>query len=344
MFKFIKIKLLGFLLFLLMIANFQNEVFAQGKISGYIFGDYYYIFSQNNDALKNQNGFWIRRAYFTYDYKFNDNFDSRIRLELNSPGDFKTKDTIKAFLKDGYLAYKKGNHKIIIGLSPSPTWEFIEEFWMYRSAEKTPLDLYKLGSSRDIGIAFKGAFDADKTFSYHIFIGNGEGDKSEINKSKKIMSSLLFNFAKNIYFELYADYVLGEGSKNNSVIQGFLGYKRENFRIGLSFSHIKIEQVANIEKLNLNVASLFLIFNPTDKISAFARLDKVDKPLPWGTSISYAPFNNSYAFTNFIAGMDFKILQSISIIPNIMIVKYDESDIKPVNNDFYAKLTFFYKW
>ena len=42
------------------------NVYADGSFSGYTFGDYY-NFSKNHDSdLEGQNGFWLRRIYFTY--------------------------------------------------------------------------------------------------------------------------------------------------------------------------------------------------------------------------------------------------------------------------------------
>ncbi|MGQ9470697.1 MAG: hypothetical protein ACUVR0_03285 [Candidatus Aminicenantales bacterium] len=58
--------------------------------------------------------------------------------------------------------------------------------------EKTPLDLYQMGDSRDFGIAFRGSIGKKELFSYHIMIGNGEGVKSEVNKEKRFMGAFHF--------------------------------------------------------------------------------------------------------------------------------------------------------
>jgi hypothetical protein len=42
---------------------------AEGKLKGYMFGDYYYIASGPD---KKENGFQFRRVYLTYDMKWND--------------------------------------------------------------------------------------------------------------------------------------------------------------------------------------------------------------------------------------------------------------------------------
>lgn len=318
--------------------------FSQGKFSGYMFGDYYYNLSNNNSALKNQNGFWFRRIYFTYDFKISDNWSTRFRLELNSHGDFKTSDTLKPYLKDGYLSYKKNSHFVILGLSPTPTWEFIENFWGYRSVEKTPLDLYKMGDSRDIGIAAKGSFGKEGFFGYHVQIGNGEGTKSEVNKEKKYMGAFLFNLTKNISFEFYTDYGQGANQKNYYTYQGFLGLKVKKAKIGVQYAHQTREQGPGKSDLKLDVYSIFGVVNASEKVSLLARYDRMDNALPWGSTVSYVPFNNNVPFNFILAGLDFHPIKNVSFIPNIMYVSYDTANGKSLDNDIQFKLTFYYSF
>ena len=56
------------------------------RISGLMFGDYYWFAADHRDVLEEQNGFWLRRIFLTYDQKFSEAFSTRVRLEMNSPG------------------------------------------------------------------------------------------------------------------------------------------------------------------------------------------------------------------------------------------------------------------
>lgn len=318
--------------------------FAQGKFSGYMFGDYFYNISNNNPDFKSKNGFWFRRIYFTYDYKISENWSTRLRLELNSPGDFKTSDTLKPYIKDGYLSYKRNAHSFFLGLSPTPTWEYIESFWGYRSVEKTPLDLYKMGDSREIGLALKGSFGKDGFFGYHVQIGNGEGTKSETNKEKKAMGAFLFTITKNLSLELYADYAQGANHKNYSTYQGFLGWKTKKARVGLQYAHQTKQQGVGKSDLALDVYSIFGVLNASEKASLLLRFDRMENPLPWGSTVSYVPFSNNAPFNLILAGLDFKPLKNVSFIPNIMYVSYDKVNGKSLDSDIQLKLTFFYSF
>lgn len=329
---------------LFLVAFCPPQIFAQGKFSGYMFGDYYYILTHNNSDLKAQNGFWFRRIYFTYDYKITDEWSTRFRLELHSPGDFKTKDSIKPFVKDAYLQWKKKTQNIILGISPTPTWEYIEGFWGYRSVEKTPLDLYKMGDSRDFGIAFRGSLGKKELFSYHIMFANGEGVKSEVNKEKKFMGSFLFKPLKRLSFELYGDFAQGASHRNYWTYQGFLGWKGERARVGIQYAHQIRQQGEGKEDLKIDVLSIIGAIDASEKVALFFRYDRMDDSLPAGPTISYVPMNGTAPFHMVMGGLDFHPLKNVKFIPNIMIVNYDEAKGTKPENDIYIKLTFFFSF
>ncbi len=319
-----------------------STIFAQGKISGQVFGDFYYNLTNNKSELKDQDGFWFRRVYFTYDYKFSDTWSTRFRIEAMSPGDFKTSETLKISLKDAYISYNKRGNTFIIGLSPTPTVEYLESFWGYRAVEKTPLDLYKMGDTREFGIAFKGSIGKKGFLGYHLQIGNGEGVKSEFNKGKKFMGAFQLKFTENLSFELYGDYAENGDHRDYHTYQGFLGWKKEKHRLGILLAHQRKEQGLGNMDLKINVYSLFGIINLSEKVTALTRFDRMDNSLPWGPSISYVPMNGSAPFSLFIAGLDFHPIKNISFIPNIMFVFYDKVNGEKIGKDIQLKFTFFY--
>lgn len=335
---------LKWIISILSLVSLWSSAYGDGKFSGHMFGDFYYNISNNNANLKGQNGFWFRRIYFTYDYKISDNWSTRLRLEMNSPGDFKSSQTLNPYVKDAYLSYKKNMTNFILGISPTPTWDHIESFWGYRVVEKTPLDLYKMGDSRDFGIALKGLIGKDGLFGYHLMAGNGEGAKSEFNKEKKLMAAFLLNLTKAFSLELYTDYAQGSNHKNYYTYQGFLGWKSKKARIGIQYSHQTKEQGIGKEDLNLDIYSVFGILNLAEKVSFLARCDRVEDPLPWGSTVSYVPFNNNAPFSFVLLGVDFHPLKKVSFIPNIMYVYYKDVNGKAIDEDIQLKLTFFYSF
>lgn len=110
---------------------------AAGEIKGYMFGDYYYVVNHHNPQIKDRNGFWFRRIYFTYDNNLNEKIKMRLRFEMNSAGDFTSNEKLKAAVKDAYLSYKTKGQQIMFGIVSTPTWGHnIEKIWGYRSLKK----------------------------------------------------------------------------------------------------------------------------------------------------------------------------------------------------------------
>ncbi len=311
---------------------------AQGKISGLAYMDYYNIRDHHTEDVKGMNGFWVRRIYFTYDHKLSSAFNFRFRLEGNSPGDFKSKTKIEPYIKDLYLEYKWNETSFLLGLSPTPTWDQVEKCWGYRSVEKTPVDLQRMGSPRDFGIAVKG-HAADNIIHYHFMLANGEGTKGEVNKEKKLYAALGFSPVKEIYFEFYGDYSPGEKENPRiSTFQVFFACKREKFRAGLQYIYQK--RSGDNQDVNLQIASGFAVFYLTKKVNIFARMDRMFQPNPFGEKISYMPFDPTSPSIAFLSGIDFQAADYIHFIPNMAYVNYD--DISP--GDFYLKLTMYLSW
>ena len=74
----------------------------EGRISGYFFGDYYYVLKSSDAAFEDRNGFQYRRVYFNYDKELSDAFSMRFRLEMNGqsfPTARQTSSKIVPFLK-----------------------------------------------------------------------------------------------------------------------------------------------------------------------------------------------------------------------------------------------------
>lgn len=305
-----------------------------------MFGDYYYVVMNHDFAYKGQNGFWFRGVYFTYDYDISDKFSTRLRVEYNSPDFTKKSANLTPYVKDAYLKLKFEKFSLLLGISPTPTWELIEEFWGYRSVEKTPLDLQKFGSSRDFGIALIGKAGSKVKLGYYLMFGNGEGLASENNKFKKIMGEIHFELP-HFFIQIYGDWAEGEGHTDKYTYQGFLGLKTDKFKIGTQYAG-QIRQKDPDKQDTYEVASGFLTYNLNEKLTLLLRYDKMFDPSP--TEIPYIPF--AQAKSNLlIAGIDFKPNELVSFIPNIEYVFYGKNaNGKKPGSDLYLRLTFYYKF
>ena len=195
----------------------SQEDIGKGRLSGLIFGDYYYnlqrdpnITKMNNVALpgaENMNAFQIRRMYLTYDHDVSAEFSGRIRLEAENATTVNNKFAL--FLKEVNIKWSEifAGSDLVLGLQPPPTYGVSEAYWENRFLEKTQLDLRKISPSSDLGISLQGNLWGDGMLKYRLMFGNGNGNSPELDKHKRLYSHLQFSPVKNFTFTLGFDYV-----------------------------------------------------------------------------------------------------------------------------------------
>ncbi len=317
---------------------------ANGKFSGYMFGDYYWVAANHRSSIQDMNGFWLRRIYFTYDRALENGFSTRLRFEMSQPGDFKTSATAKPVVKDAYLKYKTGRAQYLLGISPTPTWDLIEHIWGYRSVEKTPLDLQKFGSSRDFGLAIKGRLDKEGKADYHLMLANGNSNKSETNKGKKVMLAVGLHPSANLVFQVYGDWNDNPGRNDWYTAQAFAAYKSKKVRVGVQYAH-QVRNVANGTDLNLDIASFFAVLKTSPKTAILGRIDHSFDPNPKGEGISYIPFDKTAESTFIVGGLDLTPIPDVHLMPNIELVVYGQNNngVTP-DTDVIPRVTFYYKF
>jgi hypothetical protein len=319
----------------------DSDLLKQTKISGLVIGDAYWMASHHNSDIEDHNGFWFRRIYLTVDHTLNPTWDLRVRFEHNSPGDFESSDKLDPFLKDAYVRWKRSGHSLYLGISGTPIWGVVEPFWGYRSVEKTVLDLQKLGSSRDFGVAFKGRFDEAGKVRYHAMFGTGSGTKGETNKGKKGQLSIGFYPTKSWLIELYGDYEDRPDDTDRAVFQVFTGWQSEQGRVGLQVvrQHRKIEDA---ESLDLDVVSVFGVWNASPRTAVLARYDRMFDPNPDAAKIAYLPMDPTAKSNLAIFGVDLALHEQVHLIPNAEIVFYDDVDDGPTpDTDVAIRTTLF---
>jgi hypothetical protein len=199
------------------------------EIGGLPFGDAYAVVTHHDPDVDGQWGFWLRRGYLTFDVDVAKAWSTRLRLEVNSPGDFESGAKMTPF---AYVAWTGSNNELFFGISPSPPFELVEGSWGYRAVEKTPLHLYRLGSSRDFGVAWKRKAAGGK-LSWHAMLGNGAGEGGETNDGTKAMLSVAYRPTKELVVEAYADTEDRPDSTDRSTFHAFAGYKGTRSRYGV---------------------------------------------------------------------------------------------------------------
>ncbi len=331
--------------------------YPRGKISGYIFGDYYYdvtgdpmhtynasgqdLGKANIDGTPNitrdLNGFQIRRIYFQHDADISAQFSTRFRLEADSKS-LTTDGKISVAVKAAYGQVKNAipQASFFFGMLPTPTFENSEDYWAYRSIEKTMLDFRGIGSSADLGAELKGAVDPGKTSNYGAMIGDGTGPKPEDNRYKKFYLALPLLPVENLHVEPYVDYEPVAGKKDKATYKLFAGYDLKHGALGTEIlSRVNHEPVGrNQEPFGISVFGRYM---HTEKIGAFARYDR------WQPDTHAA---NRIDSDLYIAGVDWQPYKDIHFMPNIEAMEYRArgTAVAPAHHDLQARVTMFWKF
>jgi hypothetical protein len=245
------------------------------------------------------------------------------------------------FIKDAYLKWQKSNQSILVGVQPTPTFGLIEDVWYYRSLERSAADLQRLASSRDLGLGFKGGVGPEQKIGYHVLFGNGSGTRNETDAKKKVMAALSYSFTKQLVVEAYGDYEDRVNDGDRRTYQGYAAYRSDRLRVGAQY----IVQFRNTpgEDLELRILSVGAAGAVSDRVWLAGRVDRNFDPNPEGAKIAYIPFDPTASNTFIVAAVDFRVRESISVMPNVEVVVYDEPEAggPTPDTDVIPRVTFY---
>ena len=335
----------------------SDSDFPRGRISGTMFGDVYdnvtgdpqHRYSAagtdsdqvnidgNKNIGKDLNGVQLRRVYFQLDNDLSIKFATRFRLEMDGK-EVTSGGKFGVFVKNAYLQVKnlvpRGN--FFFGEITAPTFENTEEFWQYRSIEKTIADFRGIAPSSDLGLEMKGFVDAGHKIGYSAMIGNGQGQKPETNRYKRYYLALPLNPVHDFKLEPYVDYEPGFAGADKALYKLFAGYEFKKAAIGgeILDQVIHSRVAANTEARGF---SAFGRMTPSPTLGAFARYDR------WQPNKRAA---NRVDSDLMMAGLDWQPYKDIHVMPNVEATQYRArgTAVTPAHHDTQARITFYYKF
>jgi hypothetical protein len=336
--------------------------YPRGKISGYMFGDYYWnaagdpshhynaagadsgqvnIDGNGKTVItKDLNGLQFRRLYLQLDNDLSARYSTRVRLEADGKSltsDGKIGINVKALYVQAKSVLPRMD--VYAGLVSVPFFDVTEEFWAYRSIEKVLPDFRGFSPSADLGVQAKGFFDTNHVLGYNVLLGNGNGQKTETNRQKRVSGSLPVRW-KDLHFEPYIDYENFFGGQDRLSWQVMLGYDLPKHG---AVGYVVTDQIRHAPvgpyKEFLG-HSLFARVQPNPKLGGFARFDlflndkraanRVDQQL-W------------------IAGLDWQPFGDVHVMPNVEAMQYTgkgtgAASVAPVHNETQARITFYWRF
>jgi len=318
---------------------------ASYRLSGLVFGDYYYVARSHRDALEGRNGFWIRRLYFTYDHTLSKAFSLRVRLEANSKGDFVSTGVVTPYLKDAYLRWSIGAHALTFGLAPTPAIDFVDAFQGYRSLEKSPIDLYRWDSSRDLGVLAQGTLGGGGRTSYSFQVGNGSGVGTEVDASKAVRGQLARRFASGLVLEAYADWQDRPDGRDVQTFETFAGWQKPRWRASFEYGRQSRRAAgAGGADLSLDFVSAFAAVQASSRLTLVGRVDRCFDPVPSGESTDYLPLaETARPLLGYVAA-DVAVAKTVHVVPNVEVVRYDHASGGAPATDVVPRVTLFFTW
>ncbi|MBT8048431.1 MAG: hypothetical protein HKN57_10030 [Xanthomonadales bacterium] len=305
------------------------------SIGGLLFGDVYAVPSHHQEQGDGSAGLVLRRGYLTFNTDLSKNWFGRFRFELNQSGQFETY-SFKTSVKDLFVGRKLGRQSLLLGLSPTPTFDLIESAWAFRYLARTPLDLQGV-ASRDNGIAIKGPINASGTFSYRAMLGLEADFGNETDDGRRWMGALNWKPSEHWTIDLYTDHETLSGPRDRTTWQIFAAYQSDSLSWGTQYS-----RQDRGEDPPLELASAFAHGRVGQKTRLVGRIDRLLEPSPKGNDIAYLPYDPSARATTLIGGVEFQATPHIFITPNTVVTYYDRNKegLRP-KTDVYVRLTLF---
>jgi hypothetical protein len=320
------------------------------RFSGLVFGDYYYFSDQHDAKWEGQQGFWLRRLYFTFDYTFTPRVTTRFRLEANSNGKL-AGGSLTPYVKDAYLRWTfYGRQQVTIGIQPSLSFDYVESIWGLRHIEKTPLDLYRWDSSRDTGVTVAGPLNDANTLKYNVQFGNESGNNAETDKFKAIRASARYEANPGFTLEGMYAYFARDRDADRTTAQVFTAYRAKKARAGFQYSYQRRNAASGTTApvLELDIYSGFAVADlKPQKLSLFARIDRYNDPCPDCSGIDYLPIDTAAKFTMFLVGVEYYLIPSVRFSPNVEWVSYgtpENGGAPAPKDDVVWRATFYWVW
>lgn len=330
--------------------------FPRGTISGYLFGDWYddvagnpaHVYDASGNDLgqanidgknvitRDLNGTQLRRAYFQLDNDLSIRYSTRFRLEADSKSltsDGKIGVAVKAAYMKVRNVYPRAD--VYFGVIATPTFENSEDYWQFRSIEKTMVDFRGLAPSADVGLEVKGFADGDHVLGYTLMMGNGAGQKPETNRDKRGYFALPVHW-RDLRLEPYVDYENVYNAKDRATYKVFAGYDIPHGAVGYEY----VEQVAHKPVGVSSYAvghSLFARYAATPMLGGFARVDL------WQPDLNNANRVNQELI---IVGVDWQPLKDVHFMPNVESMQYmaKGTGVVPPHHDLQARVTLYWKF
>lgn len=296
----------------------------KGKAIIQVFGN----FNTGFGAEGNNRGFELERSYLGYEYKLAEGLSIKSVVDMGKSSDVSDNHRL-VYIKNAMITWKKGDMTLNGGLISTTQFNFQEKFWGYRYIMKDFQDMYKFGSSADLGLSF--AYKFADWISADAIIVNGEGYKKiQINDGLNYGVGVTLAPVEGFQIRLYGS--VNEGAddtqKDKINLAAFAGYKGEKFSIGAEYN--KMENGSYKLDADQSGYSILTSVKVAKNTELFARFDDLYSKDDWNIS------KDEQAA---ILGAQFKLGKYVKLAPNFRMTNPKAAGAE---NRYYAYINFYF--
>lgn len=276
----------------------------KGKAIIQVFSNFHTGFGKEND----DRGFELNRSYLGYQYDLGAGLSIKGIMDVGQSDDINDYHRI-AYIKNAQLTWKTGKWTFNGGLISTTQFNYQEKQWGFRYIMKSFQDLYKFGSSADLGIS--AMFDIADWISADAIIVNGEGYK-KVQKTDGLAYGLgtTIKPLEGLSVRLYAGVNEGREKTQTDIwnYTAFIGYKNKWLNIGAEYN--LMQNYKNTKEQDLSGISVFGSASFNKGITAYARFDQLKSKDGW-----YKTGEEQTITT----GAQFQLGKYVKVAPNLRI-------------------------
>ena len=296
----------------------------KGKAIVQVFGN----FSTGFGAENSSRGFELERSYLGYEYELGNGLSVKSVLDMGKSSDVSDNNRL-AYVKNAMISWKKGGMTLNGGLISTTQFNFQEKFWGYRYIMKDFQDMYKFGSSADLGISV--AYKFADWITADAIIVNGEGYKKiQKNDGLNYGAGVTLTPAKGFQVRLYGG--INEGADDTQEdkvnLAAFAGYKGNRFTVGAEYN--KMYNASNKKDADQSGYSIFTTVKLAKNTELYARFDDLYSKDDWNIA------KDEQAA---IIGTQFKLGKYVKLAPNFRIANPKAAG---ADNKCYAFINFYF--
>ena len=284
-------------------ANAQEKKVEEpkGKAIVQVFGNFNTGFGADNDTR----GFDLERSYLGYEYNLGNGLKIKSVMDIGKSSDVSDNQRL-AYVKNAMITWKKDNFTFNGGLIPTTQLAFQDKFWGYRYIMKSFQDLYKFGTTADLGVS--ASYKFNDILSADAIIVNGEGykklqKKDGLNYGVGVTLTPVKGFSVRLYGSI--NEAAEKQQKNITNLAALIGYKGKDFSLGAEYNTMKNASFA--DGADQHGYSVYSTIKLSGKTEIFARFDDLCSADDWNIS------KDEQAA---ILGAQFKLGKYVKLAPN----------------------------